>query len=47
VEGGNHNGPQPAEYYKALGEFLDSLPEVGAAERVSANVNVVEALEPR
>ena len=47
VEGGNHNGPQPAEYYKALGEFLDSLPEVGAAERVSANVNAVEALEPR
>ena len=47
VEGGNHNGPQPDEYYKALGEFLDSLPEVGAAERVSANVNEVEALEPR
>ena len=47
VEGGNHNGPQPAEYYKALGEFLDSLPEVGAAERVSANVNEIEALEPR
>jgi fermentation-respiration switch protein FrsA (DUF1100 family) len=26
VEGGNHNGPQPDEYYEALGEFLDSLP---------------------
>ena len=47
VEGGNHNGPQPDDYYKALGEFLDSLPEAGAAERVSANVNAVEALEPR
>jgi fermentation-respiration switch protein FrsA (DUF1100 family) len=29
VEGGDHNGPQPEEYYEALGEFLDSLPEVG------------------
>jgi fermentation-respiration switch protein FrsA (DUF1100 family) len=47
VEGGNHNGPQPEEYYKALGEFLDSLPTIGAAERVSANVNDIEALEPR
>ncbi len=47
VEGGNHNGPQPEEYYKALGEFLDSLPEIKAAERVSANVNEIEALEPR
>lgn len=31
VEEGSHNAPQPAEYYKALGEFLDSLPPVGAA----------------
>ena len=47
VEGGNHNGPQPDEYYEALGEFLDSLPEVAGGERVSAHVNGVEALEPR
>jgi uncharacterized protein len=26
VEDGDHNGPQPDEYYDALGEFLDSLP---------------------
>jgi fermentation-respiration switch protein FrsA (DUF1100 family) len=47
VEGGDHNGPQPDEYYQALGEFLDSLPEIGGAERVSAHVNGVEVLEPR
>jgi fermentation-respiration switch protein FrsA (DUF1100 family) len=28
VEGGDHNGPQPDEFYEALGEFLDSLPAV-------------------
>ena len=28
VEGGDHNGPQPDEFYEALGEFLDSLPPV-------------------
>jgi len=32
VEGGDHNGPQPDDYYVALGEFLDSLPEVAPAE---------------
>jgi fermentation-respiration switch protein FrsA (DUF1100 family) len=47
VEGGNHNGPQPDAYYEALGEFLESLPGAGAAKRVSANVNDIEALEPR
>ncbi|MCA9234538.1 MAG: alpha/beta fold hydrolase [Planctomycetales bacterium] len=26
VEGGDHNGPQPMEYYDLLGEWLDSLP---------------------
>lgn len=26
VEGGDHNDPQPLEYYRALIEFLDSLP---------------------
>ncbi|WP_172992248.1 alpha/beta hydrolase [Lacipirellula parvula] len=30
VEEGSHNAPQPDEYYKALGEFLDSLPPVGS-----------------
>jgi uncharacterized protein len=39
VEGGLHNSPQPDDYYEALGEFLDSLPEAGAAEQVSAHVN--------
>jgi fermentation-respiration switch protein FrsA (DUF1100 family) len=28
VEGGDHNGPQPDDYYQALGEFLDSLPPI-------------------
>ena len=28
VEGGDHNGPQPDEYYEALGEFLDALPPI-------------------
>ena len=35
VEGGDHNGPQPQEYYEALGEFLDSLPEVSAVEKLA------------
>jgi fermentation-respiration switch protein FrsA (DUF1100 family) len=39
VEGGGHNSPQPNDYYEALGEFLDSLPEASGAERVSARVN--------
>jgi fermentation-respiration switch protein FrsA (DUF1100 family) len=39
VEGGSHNSPQPDDYYEALGEFLDSLPKVGEAERVSSHVN--------
>ena len=25
IEGGDHNDPQSAEYYAALGEFLDRL----------------------
>jgi fermentation-respiration switch protein FrsA (DUF1100 family) len=28
VEDGDHNGPQPDDYYAALGEFLDSLPPI-------------------
>jgi fermentation-respiration switch protein FrsA (DUF1100 family) len=36
VEGGDHNGPQPDEFYEALGEFLDSLPEVPLATDRSA-----------
>jgi fermentation-respiration switch protein FrsA (DUF1100 family) len=28
VEGGDHNGPQPDEFFAALGEFLDELPPV-------------------
>jgi fermentation-respiration switch protein FrsA (DUF1100 family) len=31
VDGGDHNGPQPDEFYAALGEFLDALPPL--AER--------------
>jgi len=27
IPGANHNDPQPASYYKTLGEFLDSLPQ--------------------
>lgn len=34
VEGGDHNGPQPEEYYEALGEFFDSLPEASPVERL-------------
>ncbi|QDT75363.1 Alpha/beta hydrolase family protein [Lacipirellula limnantheis] len=33
VEEGSHNAPQPPEYYKALGEFFDSLPAIGAGQR--------------
>jgi fermentation-respiration switch protein FrsA (DUF1100 family) len=33
VEEGSHNAPQPDEYYKALGEFLDSLPAVSQGQR--------------
>jgi fermentation-respiration switch protein FrsA (DUF1100 family) len=47
VEGGEHNGPQPDEYYVALGEFLDSLPQAGRGERVGVHVNGLEKLEPR
>jgi fermentation-respiration switch protein FrsA (DUF1100 family) len=43
VEGGDHNGPQPDDYYQALGEFLDSLPEAGSVERVTAHVNGAKA----
>ena len=31
VEEGSHNAPHADDYYEALGEFLDSLPPVGAA----------------
>jgi hypothetical protein len=47
VEGGDHNGPQPDEYYVALGEFLDSLPEVVGATEPPVHANGVEKLEPR
>ena len=33
VEEGSHNAPQPPEYYKALGEFFDSLPAVSEGQR--------------
>lgn len=36
VDGGDHNGPQPDEFYKALGEFLDALPPVAARTDRSA-----------
>ncbi len=36
VEGGDHNGPQPDEFYEALGEFLDELPPVPLATDRSA-----------
>jgi fermentation-respiration switch protein FrsA (DUF1100 family) len=39
VEGGSHNSPQPDDYYEALGEFLDSLPQASGVDRVSAHVN--------
>jgi fermentation-respiration switch protein FrsA (DUF1100 family) len=32
VEEGSHNAPQPPEYYKALGEFFDSLPALSPSE---------------
>ncbi len=32
VEGGDHNGPQPDDFYRALGEFLDALPPIDLAE---------------
>jgi fermentation-respiration switch protein FrsA (DUF1100 family) len=36
VEGGTHNSPQPDEYYEALAEFLDALPEASGAEPVGS-----------
>ena len=33
VEEGSHNAPQPPEYYKALGEFFDSLPALSEGQR--------------
>jgi len=36
VEGGDHNGPQPDEFYDALGEFLDALPPVESQSNRSA-----------
>ena len=36
VEGGDHNGPQPDEFYDALGEFLDALPPIEAQTHRSA-----------
>lgn len=33
VEEGSHNAPHADDYYEALGEFLDSLPPVGAGQR--------------
>jgi fermentation-respiration switch protein FrsA (DUF1100 family) len=36
VEGGDHNGPQPDEFFEALGEFLDSLPPVADQSNRSA-----------
>jgi uncharacterized protein len=36
VENGDHNGPQPDDYYDALGEFLDELPPVAAQSTRSA-----------
>ena len=47
VEGGDHHGPQPEEYYVALGGFLDSLPEVEGAHEPAVHANGVEQLEPR
>ena len=36
VDGGDHNGPQPDEFYVALGEFLDGLPPVESQTPQSA-----------
>jgi fermentation-respiration switch protein FrsA (DUF1100 family) len=36
VEGGDHNGPQPDEFYDALGEFLDELPPLAVEANRSA-----------
>jgi fermentation-respiration switch protein FrsA (DUF1100 family) len=36
VEGGDHNGPQPDEFYDALGEFLDALPPIESQSNRSA-----------
>jgi uncharacterized protein len=49
VEGGDHNGPQPDDYYEALGEFLDALPTVtgGSGDAPHVHANGVEQLEPR
>jgi fermentation-respiration switch protein FrsA (DUF1100 family) len=49
VEGGDHNGPQPDEYYEALGQFLDALPTVtgGPGDVSHVHANGVEQLEPR
>jgi fermentation-respiration switch protein FrsA (DUF1100 family) len=49
VEGGDHNGPQPDDYYQALGEFLDSLPESpthAAPARESSDSLPLEGREP-
>jgi uncharacterized protein len=36
VEDGDHNGPQPEEFYKAVDEFLDALPQA-TLEAVNGN----------
>jgi uncharacterized protein len=46
VEGGDHNGPQPEEYYEALGEFLDSLPEIEALPSTADEAEDVAATMP-
>ena len=47
VEDGDHNGPQPDEYYVALGEFLDWLPEVGGLKEPPVHPHGVGQLGPR
>jgi fermentation-respiration switch protein FrsA (DUF1100 family) len=39
VQDGDHNGPQPDDYYDALGEFLDSLPGLPTAKGAIAKAN--------
>lgn len=41
VDGGDHNGPEPDEFYEAADEFFDSLPPVGAGVASSAEAAAV------
>ena len=45
VDGGDHNGPQPEEFYEAADEFFDSLPSASAGVASSAEAAAVRSAD--